>query len=167
MYRPIPLQRFLDVNEKTRLGAGPRGVKEIKDHPYFSNINWELLEQRHVVPPFIPVLKSLAQNDIHRYPNFDSMLTDIGKSSWSTDILEPEDQAYFAAWYVICNLCGRVCVRLCVCVYVRVYVCVCMCVCGVCVCKCMYLCVRVCLYIYVCVRVCMYVCVCLYVCLRV
>ena len=151
MYRPIPLQRFLDVNEKTRLGAGPRGVKEIKDHPYFSNINWELLEQRHVVPPFIPVLKSLAQNDIHRYPNFDSMLTDIGKSSWSTDILEPEDQAYFAAWYVICNLCGRVCVRLCV-------VCVCVCV-NVCMCVC------VCVYIYmcVCVYVCMCVCVCMYV----
>jgi hypothetical protein len=115
------------VNEKTRLGAGPRGVKEIKDHPYFSNINWELLEQKHVEPPFIPVLKSLAQNDNHRYPNFDTMLTDIGKSSWSTDRLEPEDQAYFAAWYVIYSLCVCVIVFLCVYVCVCVYLWVCMC----------------------------------------
>lgn len=100
------------MNEKTRLGAGPRGVKEIKDHPYFSNINWELLEQKHVEPPFIPVLKSLAQNDNHRYPNFDTMLTDIGKSTWSTDHLEPEDQAYFAAWYVIFSPC--MCMYVCV-----------------------------------------------------
>ena len=124
------------MNEKTRLGAGPRGVKEIKDHPYFSNINWELLEQKHVEPPFIPVLKSLAQNDNHRYPNFDTMLTDIGKSSWSTDHLEPEDQAYFAAWYVIYSLCvcvyvcGFVSVCACVSVCVRVWVCVCVSLCG-------------------------------------
>jgi hypothetical protein len=49
------ITRFLDVNEVTRLGAGNTGVSDIKKHPYFANIDWELLEQKHVEPPFKPV----------------------------------------------------------------------------------------------------------------
>jgi serine/threonine protein kinase len=92
------ISRLLDVNEKTRLGAGPRGVNEIKEHPYFENIDWDLLEQKHVEPPYKPVNKSSALNDPHRYPSFEAMLTDIGKANWMTDVPEPEDQKYFAAW---------------------------------------------------------------------
>lgn len=92
------ISRFLDVSEKTRLGAGLRGVKDIKEHPYFANINWELLEQKHVEPPFKPVNKSLAHNDSHRYPSFDALLANIGKSAWTNEIPAPEEQKYFAAW---------------------------------------------------------------------
>jgi serine/threonine protein kinase len=92
------IARFLDVNEKTRLGAGSRGVRDIKEHPYFANIDWELLEQKHVEPPFKPLNKSSAHNDIHRYASFDAMLTDIGKSCWNTAFPAPDEQKYFAAW---------------------------------------------------------------------
>lgn len=92
------ITRFLDVCEKTRLGAGSRGVNDIKEHPYFNNIDWELLEQKHIEPPFMPVNKNLAHNDLHRYPNFDAMLSNIGKSNWNTDVPAPEEQKYFAAW---------------------------------------------------------------------
>ena len=88
------------MNDKTRLGSGPRGVKDIKEHPYFANINWDLLEQKHVEPPFKPVNKSLADNDNHRYASFDALLNDIGKSCWNTEYPDPEEQKYFAAWSV-------------------------------------------------------------------
>ena len=94
------ISRLLDVNEKTRLGSGPRGVAEIKEHPFFDNINWELLEQKHVEPPYKPTVKSSAMSDPHRYPTFDALLTDIGKTTWLTDIPDPEDQKFFAAWCV-------------------------------------------------------------------
>jgi len=94
------ISRLLDVNEKTRLGSGPRGVAEIKEHPFFDNIKWELLEQKHVEPPYKPTIKSSAMSDPHRYPTFEALLTDIGKTSWLTDVPDPEDQKFFAAWCV-------------------------------------------------------------------
>jgi serine/threonine protein kinase len=92
------ISRLLDVNEKTRLGSGPRGVAEIKQHPFFEDFQWELLEQKHVEPPYKPTVKSSAMSDPHRYPTFEAMLADIGKTTWLTDIPEAEDQKYFAAW---------------------------------------------------------------------
>ena len=80
------------------MGSGSKGVRDIKEHPYFANIDWERLEQKHVEPPFKPISKSLAHNDSHRYPSFDSLLNDIGKSSWKTDLPDSDEQKYFTAW---------------------------------------------------------------------
>ena len=33
-----------------------------------------------------------------RYPNFDALLANIGKSAWNNDFPAPEEQKYFAAW---------------------------------------------------------------------
>ena len=82
------------------MGSGTRGVKDIKNHPYFASVDWELLEQKHVEPPFKPSINTSAHNDTHRYATFEALLTDIGKSSWSTEYPDPEDQEYFSAWYV-------------------------------------------------------------------
>jgi serine/threonine protein kinase len=92
------ITRFLDVNEVTRLGAGNTGVSDIKKHPYFANIDWELLEQKHVEPPYKPITKNCAQNDQHRFASFDLMLASLGKTQWNVEVPESEEQKYFAAW---------------------------------------------------------------------
>jgi len=46
------LEKLLERNPSKRLGAN--GVDEIKDHPFFSEINWDKLYKRKIKPPFIP-----------------------------------------------------------------------------------------------------------------
>lgn len=55
-----------------RLGcrASHGGVQELKQHPFFSNINWKLLELRSVKPPFKPRIRSPTDTQ-----NFDKMFT--------------------------------------------------------------------------------------------
>jgi len=45
---------LLDKNPQTRLGCGPEGAKEVKEHPFFKSIDWELLEKKECQPPFVP-----------------------------------------------------------------------------------------------------------------
>ena len=36
---------------KSRLGCGPKGIKEIKDHPFFESIDWEKIVEKKVQAP--------------------------------------------------------------------------------------------------------------------
>lgn len=49
---------MLDPNPSTRLGCGRRGVDEIKDHPFFKEVNWTDVYLKRIRPPFIPLIKS-------------------------------------------------------------------------------------------------------------
>ncbi|EGR30379.1 protein kinase domain protein [Ichthyophthirius multifiliis] len=50
------LQGLLQKNPKQRLGYN--GSQEIKEHPWFNNLDWEVLLKKQYKPPFIPQLKS-------------------------------------------------------------------------------------------------------------
>lgn len=58
------LRALFKRNAANRLGAGPEGIEELKRHPFFSSIDWKLLFEKQVQPPFKPVL---ANTDSTRY----------------------------------------------------------------------------------------------------
>ena len=50
------ITKLLNLDPKQRLGSGPNGFKNLKNHKYFENINWDDLENKKIKPPFIPVI---------------------------------------------------------------------------------------------------------------
>lgn len=90
------IKKLLNVDPKERLGAGPSGLEDAKKHPYFRGIDWNLLQQKHVVPPFIPPVKP-AKIDDH-FVDFETIMSKLGKSKWLRELPDPNDDRYFAAW---------------------------------------------------------------------
>ena len=48
------LYACLQKRPEHRIGCGPQGIQEIKQHPFFESIDWGLLEEGHLEPPFVP-----------------------------------------------------------------------------------------------------------------
>jgi len=71
------VQAFFIKEPNDRLGSGVRGADEIKDHPWFADINWEALFTKSLEPPFIPTIAgdmdvSNFENEFVRMPAVDS-----------------------------------------------------------------------------------------------
>jgi len=62
------LEKLFVVDPKKRLGAG--GAHEIKEHPFFKEIDWEQLQSLAVVPPFIPDARTVHANSIGEVGEF-------------------------------------------------------------------------------------------------
>lgn len=60
---------LLNRNPKHRLGA-QFDAAELKEHPFFADVDWEALRQKRSIPPFKPTLKSETDTQ-----NFDTEFT--------------------------------------------------------------------------------------------
>ena len=91
------IKNLLNVDDKLRLGCGKHGARDIKNHPFFASIDWELLELKHVEPPFKP--EPFDENDaLVAYPDVETVLAEHGKSFWLDSMPPPEYQKYFVNW---------------------------------------------------------------------
>jgi len=80
----------LNRNPKHRLGA-QRDAAELKEHPFFSNIDWDALSLKQVTPPFKPVVESDESTN-----NFDPEFTsadmrDVGVVDMDLDEEDPSE----------------------------------------------------------------------------
>lgn len=56
------IQELLTTDPKQRLGCGVNGLNKLKNHLWFKNLDFELLEQKKLKPPFIPTHRDINDN---------------------------------------------------------------------------------------------------------
>jgi protein-serine/threonine kinase len=78
--------QLLNRNPKHRLGA-ERDAAELKEHPFFKNIDWKLLAAKQVTPPFKPVVESDES-----VANFDPLFTSSDLKDVPFDWTRGDDQ---------------------------------------------------------------------------
>ncbi|XP_044491180.1 serine/threonine-protein kinase AtPK2/AtPK19-like [Mangifera indica] len=66
------LKGLLQKEPGKRLGSGPRGSEEIKQHKWFKSVNWKKLEAREIQPSFHPDVAGK-----HCIANFDKQWTEM------------------------------------------------------------------------------------------
>ena len=62
------LKALFVKDPEQRLGSGVNGLKDLQDHIFFKDIDWNLLYNKKIKPPFIP---RLVSNDDTRYIDTD------------------------------------------------------------------------------------------------
>jgi serine/threonine protein kinase len=98
------IARLLSIDYRTRLGYGHDGVKEMKSHAFFKAIEWNLLAQKHVVPPYAPSAADAGVNpdpsNEPLYESFLEMILAVRKADWIFSNPKENEQAFFSTWYV-------------------------------------------------------------------
>jgi len=88
------LEGLLQKHQVSRLGSGPRDVDEIKEHPFFNSIDWDLLEQRKIDPPYNPeVHDNMDLKHFSKEFTQQTVPDSLGKSTdrCSVNVTDPDD----------------------------------------------------------------------------
>ena len=84
------MNSLLRMEPKERLGY-PDNAKAIKAHKFFEGINWDLLVEKKVTPPFVPTVKD--EKDISQ---FDPYFTkETATDNDPAPPITPQDNARF------------------------------------------------------------------------
>ena len=67
------LEKLLRYDPERRIGCRDPGVVEIKQHPFFRDIDWDLIERKGMVAPFIPTIA----DGVTDVSNFDKSFTQM------------------------------------------------------------------------------------------
>jgi serine/threonine protein kinase len=94
------ISKLIDVDDTKRLGAGKNGVRNLKSHPFFATVDWNLLEQKHIEPPFKPSPAVLEPKENTEFPDLETMLAAHKKAFWLETCPRAEFQKYFLNWLV-------------------------------------------------------------------
>ncbi|XP_068137100.1 protein kinase C iota type isoform X3 [Hyperolius riggenbachi] len=93
------LKSFLNKEPKDRLGCHPQtGFADIQGHQFFRNVDWDMLEQKQVVPPFKPNICGEFGLD-----NFDAQFTNepVQLTPDDEDAVRKIDQSEFEGFEYI------------------------------------------------------------------
>jgi serine/threonine protein kinase len=52
------VERLLDRNPLTRIGAGDDDYREIAEHAFFNGLNWEDVLEKRITPEWMPQIRS-------------------------------------------------------------------------------------------------------------
>lgn len=82
-------RRLLDKNAHTRLGVN--GAKEIMAHPWFREVNWEMITSDRERPPFIPAkdVNAASQSEIGTFAE---------DKTFHETVLDEKDQDVYKDW---------------------------------------------------------------------
>lgn len=61
------IHKLVNKDLKNRLGCGPNGISDVKNHRFFQGLDWNALLEKRIHPPFIPT-KDAAQEALKRLP---------------------------------------------------------------------------------------------------
>ena len=95
------LEKLLRYDPEYRIGCRDAGVQEIKEHPFFSGVDWHLIERKGMVAPFVPVTK-----DVDDVSNFQTTFTNMPVECTPTDKRFSEmfaDQVQFSNFSYVHN----------------------------------------------------------------
>ena len=87
-----PDMQLLNRNPKHRLGA-LRDAAELKEHPFFSSIDWDALLHRQVPPPFKPYVDSDES-----VANFDAEFTEANLLDEAPDDVQFDEDDPSPGW---------------------------------------------------------------------
>jgi serine/threonine protein kinase len=83
------ISKLLTLDPKSRLGSGPRDAEEVKEHEFFSSVNWKNVYDRKIKPPYRPLIRSELD-----FSNFDQIFLEEDPNSCTTQVLTTTTEQY-------------------------------------------------------------------------